>query len=264
MLENSARAGSGVEAAVGEAGHHRAAQADVVVAGKGSVEEEVAAAGGDVEFGVEVDLAGVGVARRDAESGADRKCDGGREREQPSSPASGRLAGTETELGGHVTSPLVEWWARPKDAAGLFQRVSRHRLRADASLCPSHRGSKAVAAVGALVPCPPAEAAARGTARGRRPDRAAIRKPSGDGRANGQRSDLEGAPGPQGRAAGASDGVGAGRRIPPSFIAPAADLTRSGVAELGRGGWPDGGREGGGRSQPPPSASPICMGCKPG
>ena len=71
VLENSAPMPSGdVEAAVGEVGHHRAAQADVVVAGKGSVEEEVVPPAATLYVGVEVDAAGVGAAGRGSRDAA--------------------------------------------------------------------------------------------------------------------------------------------------------------------------------------------------
>ena len=54
-----------VAEADGQVGHHRAAQADVVAAGEGPVEQGLA--GGGVVVGVEVDAADVGLARRGAE-----------------------------------------------------------------------------------------------------------------------------------------------------------------------------------------------------
>ena len=127
VLESSAPSPVATLCAAGEVGHHRAAQADVVVAGEGPVEEGLA--GGGVVVGVEVDAADIGAAGRGTERGADRERDGGREREHPSPPSGGRLAESGTELGGHLDLPLDRVGRRPSGASRWSERVRRRGVR---------------------------------------------------------------------------------------------------------------------------------------
>ena len=88
-----------VEAAAGEAAHHRAAEADVAETGEGRVEEGLASGGVVAE--VEVDAADRGLARRGAEAGADHERERGRDREHPNPPEDSRPVETGRVLGGH-------------------------------------------------------------------------------------------------------------------------------------------------------------------
>src|SRR5262249_44154253 len=117
VREQGRGAEGGIAAAARKRLHHRLADADVVDAGEGPVEEVVGVPGGGVRVGVEVDAADVGEGRRRRQQ-TDRAPAGEGDRDStatgPGPGGAGVEVNAEPALRSHVASSVEIGWAEAK------------------------------------------------------------------------------------------------------------------------------------------------------